>query len=174
MTISLIVAVSKNNVIGSAGQLPWHLPDDFKRFKEITKGHPVIMGRKTYESIGKPLPDRINFVITGQPNYLADGCIVVHSLSEALMQFIGSDEEVFIIGGGQIYKQYFELPSELEVLLNTTADKIYLTRVDVSLEGDTFFPDLPPEKWRPVRCEEHPADDRHAHAFTFLVYERVK
>jgi len=174
MIVSLIVAVSKNNVIGSAGQLPWHLPDDFKRFKKITEGHPVIMGRKTYESIGRPLPDRENIVITGQRDYVAEGCRVVHSLSEALMRFVGSNEEVFIIGGGQIYRQYFELPSELEVLLNTTADKIYLTRVDVSLEGDTFFPSLPPEKWRKVSREEHPADTKHKFAFTFLVYERVK
>ncbi|MFH1444853.1 MAG: dihydrofolate reductase [Candidatus Peregrinibacteria bacterium] len=174
MIVSLIVAVSKNNVIGSAGQLPWHLPDDFKRFKEITNGHPVIMGRKTYESIGKPLPNRENIVITGQQDYSAEGCTIAHSLSEALLRFVGSDAEVFIIGGGQIYRQYFELPSEFGMLLKTTADRIYLTRIDTSLDGDTFFPDLSSEEWREVSREEHPADTKHKFAFTFLVYERVK
>lgn len=118
----------KNRVIGKKGGLPWYIPEELKRFKEITMGHPIIMGRKTYESIGKALPGRTNIIITSSPNYTAQGCIVVHSLDEALQR--ARADEVFIIGGGEIYKQ--ALPK---------ADKLYLTKIDTEIEGDTFFPD---------------------------------
>lgn len=128
--ISIIVAIAgKNRVIGKKGGLPWHIPDELKRFKEITMGHPIIMGRITHESIGRVLPGRVNIVITREPNYKALGCIVVHSLDEALRQTKGADE-VFIIGGGQIYSEALPL-----------ADKLYLTYIDKEIEGDVFFPD---------------------------------
>src|SRR3990167_10858678 len=127
--VSIIVAVAgEKRVIGKKGSLPWYIPQELKRFKEITMGHPIIMGRKTHESIGRVLPGRTNIIITREPNYQAEGCIVVHSLEEALRQV--QDEEVFVIGGGEIYKQALPL-----------ADKLYLTYIDKEIEGDTFFPD---------------------------------
>lgn len=131
--ISIIVAVAgEKRVIGKKGGLPWYIPEELKRFKIITMGHPIIMGRKTHESIGKALPGRTNIVITTHPNYSAQGCIVVHSLDEAFQLARGKpgDEEVFVIGGGEIYKQ---------ALLK--ADKLYLTKIEAEIEGDTFFPD---------------------------------
>lgn len=139
MRISIIVAIAgKKRVIGEKGSLPWHIPDELKRFKEITMGHPIIMGRITHESIGKALPGRKNIVITREPNYQAGGCIVVHSLDEALRQALPAggqaqgDDEVFVIGGGEIYKQ--ALPK---------ATKLYLTYIDKEIKGDVFFPDYP-------------------------------
>lgn len=169
MIISLIAAASENNVIGARGNLPWKLPDDWKHFKELTSGHPIIMGRKTFASIGRPLPNRRNIVITHREGWSADGCDVVHSLDEAFRQALSfelsalSASELFIIGGGEIYRQ--ALPR---------ADRIYLTRVHAMVEGDVTFPALPPSEWREVNREEHPADERHQHPFTFLVYERIK
>lgn len=130
MKISIIVAVAgKKRVIGKKGSLPWYIPEELKRFKEITMGHPIIMGRKTHESIGKVLPGRTNIVITTHPDYQALGCIIVHSLDEALRQAQG-DDEAFVIGGGQIYAEALPL-----------ADKLYLTYIDKEIEGDVFFPD---------------------------------
>lgn len=127
--ISIIVAVAgKKRVIGKRGALPWYIPAELKRFKEITTGHPIIMGRKTHESIGRALPGRTNIVITRDPNYQAEGCIVVHSLDEAIK--VAKEKEIFIIGGGQIYEQ--ALPR---------ADKLYLTYIEKQIEGDVFFPD---------------------------------
>lgn len=138
ITISAIVALSKNNVIGKDGKLPWHVPEDLKRFKALTSGHVVVMGRKTFESIGNPLPNRTNIVITRDPDYLAEGIIIAHSLQEALdiskkeelKTFDTSKNEIFIIGGGQIYEQAMPV-----------TDKLYLTIIDEEIEGDTFFPD---------------------------------
>lgn len=131
--ISIIVAAAgEKRVIGKTGGMPWYIPAELKRFKEITMGHPIIMGRKTHESIGKALPGRTNIVITHEPNYMAEGCQVVHSLDEALRlaaQASGNDE-IFVIGGGQIYQEAINL-----------ADKLYLTYIDKELEGDVFFPD---------------------------------
>ena len=127
--ISIIVAVAgKKRVIGKKGSLPWYIPQELKRFKEITMGHPIIMGRKTHESIGRVLPGRTNIVITTHPDYLAPGCVVAHSLEDALEKV--QDEEVFVIGGGEIYKQALPL-----------ADKLYLTYIDKEIKGDVFFPD---------------------------------
>ncbi len=127
--ISIIVAIAgKKRVIGKKGSLPWYIPQELKRFKEVTMGHSIIMGRKTHESIGKPLPGRTNIVITHEPDYKALGCIVVHSLDEALKE--AQDDEIFVIGGGEIYKQALPL-----------ATKLYLTYIDKEIEGDVFFPD---------------------------------
>ena len=160
MTISLVVAASTNNVIGSDGGLPWHLPDDLRHFKRLTTGNPIVMGRKTFESIGRPLPDRRNIVMTRDPDYMARGCDVVSSVREAL-DIEADADEVMIIGGGQVYRDF--LPH---------ADRIYLTRVQADVEGDTYFPDIDEAGWRLVSSEPHAADEKHAYAFDVMVYER--
>ena len=160
MTISLVVAASTNNVIGSDGGLPWHLPDDLRHFKRLTTGNPIVMGRRTFESIGRPLPDRRNIVMTRDPDYMARGCDVVSSVREAL-DIEADADEVMIIGGGQVYRDF--LPH---------ADRIYLTRVQADVEGDTYFPDIDEAGWRLVSSEPHAADEKHAYAFDVMVYER--
>lgn len=160
--ISLIVAASTNNVIGVAGGLPWHLSDDLKRFKALTMGKPIIMGRKTYESIGRALPGRQNIVITTQNKYAADGCDVVASVDEAIA-VAGDADEVMVIGGGEIYRLFLPL-----------ADRIHMTRVDVDVAGDTGFPEISDEVWREVAREEHRADDANDHDFTIVTYSRTR
>lgn len=160
--ISLIVAVSDNNVIGDKGKLPWQLPADLRRFKELTLGHPIIMGRKTYESIGRALPGRRNIVITRDKNYLCHGVDVAHSWNQAL-SLCNSKDEVFIIGGGEIYKIALPL-----------ADRIYLTRVHISARGDTYFPEIDPADWIETGREDYPADAANPYAHTFFIYERKK
>ena len=160
MTVSLVVAASTNNVIGRDGGLPWHLPDDLRHFKRITTGKPVIMGRRTYESIGRPLPDRHNIVMTRDSDYAAEGCDVVSSVGEAL-ELAGDADEVMVIGGGQVYRDF--LPR---------ADRIYMTRVQAEVQGDTLFPDIDRSAWRLVSSEHHAADEKHGHAFEMLVFER--
>jgi dihydrofolate reductase len=160
--ISLIVAASTNNVIGVAGGLPWHLSDDLKRFKALTMGKPIIMGRKTYESIGRALPGRQNIVITTQNKYAADGCDVVASVEEAIA-VAGDADEVMVIGGGEIYRQFLPL-----------ADRIHMTRVDVDVAGDTGFPEISDEVWREVAREEHRADDANDHDFAIVTYSRTR
>ena len=168
MKVSLIVAVSKNGVIGKDNDLIWHLPKDMQFFKETTMGHHVIMGRKNFESIPhkySPLPNRTNVVITRQADYTAEGCVVVNSV-EAALQIAkqNGDAEPFIIGGGQIYKLALEA---------NLADKIYLTKVHHSFEGDTFFPELNTE-WKEMERIDHKADEKHAHDFSFLTFEKIK
>jgi len=160
--ISLIVAASTNNVIGVAGGLPWHLSDDLKRFKALTMGKPIVMGRKTYESIGRALPGRQNIVITTQNEYAADGCDVVASVEEAIA-VAGDADEVMVIGGGEIYRLFLPL-----------ADRIHMTRVDVDVEGDTVFPEISDEVWREVAREEHRADDANDHDFAIVTYSRTR
>lgn len=160
MTISLVVAASTNNVIGSDGGLPWHLPDDLRHFKRLTTGNPIVMGRRTFESIGRPLPDRRNIVMTRDPDYVAPGCDVVSSVREAL-DLVEDADEVMIIGGGQVYREF--LPH---------AERIYLTRVQADVEGDTYFPDIDEAGWRLVSSEPHAADEKHAYAFDVMVFER--
>ena len=145
--ISLIVAVSTNNVIGNDGDLPWRLSDDLKRFKAVTMGKPIVMGRKTYESIGRPLPGRQNIVITRQEGFKADGCDVVKSTAEAV-EVAGGADEIMVIGGGQIY-----------AALLPVADRIYLTRVHTEIEGDAFFPSLNEAEWRESASENYDADE---------------
>jgi len=159
-TISLIVAAATNNVIGSDGELPWHLPDDLRNFKRLTTGKPIVMGRKTHESIGRPLPDRRNVVITRDPGYEAAGCDVVAS-PEAAIALLDNSEEVMIIGGGQIYAAF--LPS---------ANRVYFTRVHAEIDGDVTFPDLDESEWALQSSVAHDADASHQYAFDVLCLER--
>ena len=164
MTYSIIAAVGKEREIGigekGRDKLPWHLPDDLRRFRQLTVGHSVIMGRKTFESIGRPLPDRQNIVVTRDENYQAEGCLVVHSLEEAF-GLTADEEESFIIGGEQLYIQ--ALPF---------ANRMYITHVDTTVEeAQTFFPEFDKNDWRTVRSEDCPSDLLPT---TFVVYERKK
>ena len=141
MEISIIAAMSRNRVIGSGGAIPWKIPADLQRFRELTLGHTVVMGRKTFESIGRPLAGRRNIVVTHQQNYVREGIVVVHSLEEAI-KASGPDDELFICGGSEIYRRALPLCS-----------KIYLTIVDIDVEGDTYFPPLPDDDFREVSRE---------------------
>ena len=158
--ITLIAAVAQNNALGKDNQLLWHLPDDFKRFKNVTSGHYIIMGRKTFESFPKPLPNRIHVIITRQKDYSPEGCIVVDSLPKAIA-VCPKDEETFIIGGGEIYKQSIEM-----------ADKLDITKVHQTFEADTFFPEIDLAKWKLVSSEFHSKDEKHQFDFTFETYLR--
>jgi dihydrofolate reductase len=163
MIVSVVVAVSDSGVIGKEGRLPWHLPADLRHFKRLTVGHHVIMGRKTHESIGKPLPDRTNIVVTRRTDWRPEGCEVASSLEEALDRARGrGEEEAFVIGGGEIFR--LALP---------IADRVHWTRVHAHAEGDAFFPALDPDRWREVEARSFPADERNPFPYTFLVYERV-
>lgn len=168
MTISLIVAVSDNNVIGKNNTLPWHLPDDLKYFRKVTKGHTVVMGRKTYESIGKPLPDRRNIVISTTVKKIP-GCEVFPSLGVALEELSLAHEqgEVFIIGGARLFQEAL-----MEILSDLSVHKIYLTRVHAEVEGDVFLPEINWKHWKEVSREEHEKDASHEYSFSFVVYER--
>ena len=160
--LTLIAATSTNNALGKDNQLVWHLPLDFKRFKTLTSEHYIIMGRKTFESFPKPLPNRTHVIITRQKDYEApEGCIVVPSLEKAI-EICPKNEEVFIIGGGEIYKQSINI-----------ADKVELTRVHTEVEADTFFPEIDLEKWKVVFEEQHSKDEKHAFDFTFLTYQKI-
>ncbi|MEI8230208.1 MAG: dihydrofolate reductase [Candidatus Peregrinibacteria bacterium] len=164
MIISLIVAADLNNTIGGGNTLLWNLPADMKHFREKTKGHAVIMGRKTYESIGRALPGRRNFVVSRDTKKTIDGCEIVPSIDEALRRALESgEEEAFIIGGGQIYAESLPL-----------ADRIYLTRVHASFKGDVVFPAIDEQEWKEVSAERHEADSENPHAVTFLKYERKR
>jgi len=158
--ISIIVAASTNNVIGVQGELPWKISDDLKRFKALTLGKPVVMGRRTYESIGRPLPGRRNIVITRQAEFDAQGCDVVASPQEA-MRVTGDAAEIFIIGGSEIYALF--LPK---------ANRLYLTRVHAHIVGDAHFPEIDEQKWQLVDTEAHDASDANQFAFEFRTYER--
>ena len=159
--ISIIVAASANNVIGAQGDLPWRLSDDLKRFKAVTMGKPIIMGRKTWESIGRPLLGRQNIVITRQEGFAADGCDVVPSTAAATA-VAGDADEIMVIGGSQVYELF--LPQ---------AERLYLTRVYADVEGDAFFPAVDENEWRLVSDEPHSADDRNEFDFSFRIYERT-
>lgn len=159
--ITLIAAVAENNALGKDNQLLWHLPDDFKRFKNITSGHYIVMGRKTFESFPKPLPNRTHVIITRQNDYAPEGCLIANSLREAIA-LCPKEEEVFIIGGGEIYKQSIAL-----------ADKLDITRVHHSFEADTFFPEIESSDWLLAETEFHAKDEKHAYDFTFQTYLRT-
>ena len=160
--ISIVVAASLNNVIGVDGELPWRLSDDLKRFKALTMGKPIVMGRLTYESIGRALPGRQNIIITRQADYTAEGCDVVDS-PEAAIQAAGGAAEVMVIGGGHIYKEFLPI-----------ADRIYLTRVAAVVEGDTFLPKLDERAWRQIARDEHTANEVNDHDFAVITLERVR
>ncbi len=159
--ITIIAAVAENNALGKDNKLIWHLSDDLKHFKNLTKGHHVIMGRKTFESMPRALPNRTNIVISRNPSYSAENTHVVKSL-EAALAFAQEDDRPFIIGGGEIYRQAL-----------TYADCIELTRVHDHFDADTFFPEIDPAVWREVWRENHDKDENHAHAFSFIRYEKI-
>lgn len=158
--ISIIVALAENRVIGIENRLPWHLPGDMKWFRRHTLGKPILMGRKTFESLGRPLPERHNIVITGDATYQAPGATVVHSIAEA-MHAAGNVPEVMIIGGESFYRQM--LPQ---------ADRLILTLVHAAVDGDAWFPAFDWDEWREVERGDHPADDSNPYAFSFLILER--
>jgi len=161
MIISLIVAMDDNGVIGADGDLPWRLPADLKHFKEVTMGKPIIMGRKTHDSIGRPLPGRENIVLTRDHNYKAEGCTILHSLDD-LYVHCGYHEEIMIMGGAELYKQFLD-----------EAGLIYLTEVHTCVGGgDTWFPDYNPDLWDEVAREDFRADDRNQYDYSFVVLER--
>ena len=158
--ISLIVAMAQNGVIGRDNSLPWRLPEDLKRFRAFTLGKPILVGRKTFESIGRPLPGRTNLVLTRDRGWFAPGVIVVHSVEEALAQ-VGSGQELVVVGGAEIYR--FVLPF---------ARRIYLTHVHADVPGDITFPEFDPTQWADVEWTSQPADESHAYPLTFVTLER--
>lgn len=162
MLLTLIVAMARNRVIGVDNRLPWRLPEDLRFFKRVTLDKPVIMGRRTHESIGRPLPGRSNIVLTAQADYQAAGCRVVHSLEQALAAAEPA-AEAMVIGGAAVYAQ--ALPR---------ADRIYLTEIAAEVAGNVRFPELDPAQWRMGWWEAHPADERHAYAFSFMRWERMR
>lgn len=161
MIISMIVAMAKDRVIGNNGSIPWHIPADFAYFKATTMGCPIIMGRKTYDSIGKPLPGRKNIVLTRSSDLSISGCDVVTNLDEALA-LVGEEKEIFIIGGQQLYEQALPI-----------VQRLYLTHIQATLEGDTYFPDYSSYKWEQVRSEVFPANEKNIYPYTFELLERA-
>lgn len=162
MLISLIAAMDRNRLIGTENRLPWHLPADLQHFKAMTMGKPIIMGRRTFESLGRPLPGRQNIVVTRDSAFLAEGCTVVHSVEQALAA-ASRHPEAMVIGGAALYGQ-----------LMARAQRIYLTLVDGEFEGDVFFPAFAAGEWREVEREGRKPDERNAYAYSFVVLERVK
>jgi dihydrofolate reductase len=159
-TITIIAAMARNRAIGQGGRMPWHLPADLQHFKRTTMGKPVIMGRKTWEAIGRALPGRQNIVVSRGRGYAAEGCEIADSLEKALQ--LADGPEVMIIGGGELYRQALPL-----------AQRMVLTLVCCTPEADTFFPDWPAAEWRQVSGERHAADERNPHAYEFREYQRV-
>lgn len=163
MIISLVVAAAKNNVIGKDNQLVWNLPNDMKYFKNVTWGMPVVMGRKTFEALGKPLPGRKNIILTRQANWNVEGTIPVKTLEDAMFLVKAMDvKEMMVIGGGEIFKMVFE-----------KAKRIYLTRVDAEPEGDAYFPAIDPKVWRLVSQKDYEADEKHMYNYSFQIWERI-
>jgi dihydrofolate reductase len=158
--LSIIVAMAKNRVIGNKGAIPWHLPNELKLFKSLTMGHHIIMGRKTYESIGRLLPGRTTVIVTRQSNYRVAGAIIAHSLPDAVTA-CGKDDEVFVIGGGELYRAALPI-----------AKRIYLTIVETEPEGDTRMPEIDPAIWREQSTQEFSADDKHRHSYRHAILER--
>ena len=163
MTISLIAAVANNNIIGRDNKLPWHMPADLKWFKSLTTGHHVLMGRKTFEEIKKPLPGRVNVVITRNPNWAADGVAIARSVDEAIGKAqAAGDKEIFVIGGAEIFAQLLH-----------RADRMYITRIHAEPQGDTYFPEFDDvNEWKLVDSEHFDADEKNAYPYSFLTYER--
>lgn len=161
MTISIIVAFSEGNIIGKNNKMPWKLSNDLKRFKAITTGHTVVMGRRTYESLGRPLPNRKNVVLTTIPESIID-CVTADSLKDAI-EISGNETELFIIGGGTVYKQALPI-----------ADKLYITQVHTKTDGDTSFPEIDYSEWKETFREDHKADEKNQYDYSFINYERIK
>jgi len=163
MRLSMIAALGKKRVIGNNNKMPWHLPADLQFFKKTTMGSPIIMGRKTYNSIGKPLPGRLNIVLSRDKNLLIDGCVVVNSLAEALLASPENTDEVFIAGGAHLYNRFIG-----------DADRLYLTLIDKEFEGDTFFPDYTQFDWKQIQKNNHSADERNPYAYSFITLDRLR
>ena len=159
--LSLIVAISENHVIRRHGQLPWHLSADLKRFKQLTMGHHIVMGRKTYDSIGRQLPGRISVVLTRQSEWTVEGVLTASDLPTAL-KLAGDDEEVFVIGGSQIYQLALPL-----------VDRLYVTQVHATVDGDTYFPAITDDQWQLQQTDSFAADEKNDHDYSFLVYSRL-
>jgi len=158
----MIVAMAENRAIGKNNELLWHLPKDFQHFKSVTMGKPILMGRKTYESIGRPLPGRKNIVITRDADFAAEGVVVVHSIASALEE--GKDyDDVMIIGGASFYQQMLPM-----------VDRLYLTVVHESFDGDVFFPEINPLEWNTLETTKHQADEKNQYSFSLLMLERIK
>ena len=164
MKVSIIVATAENNVIGTKNKLPWYLSADLKHFKATTLKHHIVFGQNTFESIGRVLPDRTTIILSNDPNYKQEGCIVVRSPEEVIeVAKKAGESELFICGGGMVYKTFLPL-----------TDKIYLTKVNAKIEGDVFFPELPENEWKVVSREPHEKDERNQYDYEFQVLERDK
>lgn len=162
MKLSLIAAKAKNNVIGNKGQIPWHISADFKHFKDITTGHHIIMGQTTFESIGHALPNRTNIILTFDKAFQVEGCIVAHSLEDALrIAETNGESEAFIIGGGSVYRLSID-----------RADKLYITEINEDFEGDTYFPNIDTSIWKEIKREKHLKTEGNDYNFDFVEYER--
>jgi dihydrofolate reductase len=161
--ISFIVAMDELKAIGKNNNLPWHLPEDLKFFKKVTMGHPIAMGRKTHESIGRPLPGRENIIITRNPNFQSEGCTVFHSVADFVAYCSQSEEEIFVIGGAEIFKETFEF-----------ADRLYITNILHEFEGDTFFPKFDETKWELKSLTKGTKDEKNPYDYEFCLYERKK
>ena len=162
MTLSCIAALGENRVIGRGNRLPWHLPHDLRRFKAITMGHPMIMGRKTFDSIGRPLPGRRSIVLSRNPGWAAPGVETAPSLDAALERCT-AEEEVFVIGGESLFRESLQ-----------RCDRLYLTLVHSTIEGDRFFPEIDWNEWEQIEDERHESDESHEHAFSFRTYDRTR
>ncbi len=161
--LSAIAATAAGRVIGKDNKMPWHLPADLKHFKNLTSGHPVLMGRRTYESIGKPLPNRTNIIMTRDINYSAPDCIIVNSVETAVSMANELDmDEIFVIGGAEVYRQL--LPQ---------IQRVYLTEIHHHFDGDAFFPELHAKEWKEVSREPHQADEKNKYDYSFVVLERI-
>ena len=162
MTISFVVAYDRKRAIGKDNRLPWRLPDDMKHVREVTIGKPMIMGRRTWDSIGRPLAGRTTIVLTRDREFRCDGCLIARTADEAL-KLAGAAPEVIVFGGARVFEEFLPL-----------ADRIYLTEVETEVDADTYFPKVDPSQWREVERTRHPADERHAHAFSFVTLDRVR
>jgi dihydrofolate reductase len=159
--ISFLVAMDQRNTIGKDNDLPWHLPSDLAYFKRVTMGHPIVMGRKTHESIGRVLPGRENIVLTRDKNYTAPGCTVIHSTEQLLEMHKGKNEEIFVIGGAEIFKEVF-----------SSADRLYITLIEDLFEGDTYFPEFDLSEWEIISKDKGIKDEKNPYDYYYIVYER--
>ena len=160
--INIVVAKASNNVIGAKNDLIWHLPNDLKHFKSLTSGHPIIMGRKTFESVGRPLPNRTNIVVTRDQNWNAEDIEIASSLQKAIEAAKKIDDDIYILGGGNIYKQAMEF-----------TDILYITEVHHEFDGDTYFPEIDSDEWEEVEREDFKKDEKHLYAYSFVTYKRI-
>ncbi|MEN8776607.1 MAG: dihydrofolate reductase [Polaribacter sp.] len=161
--ITVIAAIAKNNALGKNNDLIWHLPADLKRFKKVTSGHYILMGRNTFESIGKPLPNRTTIIITRNKNYFKEGCLIANSLEKAI-ELAKDEEQIFIIGGAQIYK---------EIIAKDLADQLDITLVHKEFDADVYFPEIDLQKWKIVAREDFKADEKNKYEYSFLSYQKI-